>query len=92
MAGCQRQVLGGSTSDWKLVRNNDQPDELYNLADDLSEANDLAPTRTDIKQSLNDSLAAWVQELVDPAFLGSSVKNEDWGPGGANQRNKPNKK
>ncbi len=78
--------------DWKLVRNADQPDELYNLADDLSEANDLALTQSQMKQRLNDSLTAWVQELIDPVFLGSSVKNEDWGPGGANQRNKPNKK
>lgn len=78
--------------DWKLVRYGGQPDELYNLADDASESNNLATTRQDMSQALDRSLNGWVAELAEPSFLGSSVKNEDWGPGGANQRNSPKKK
>jgi hypothetical protein len=41
---------------------------------------------------LKAALAAWQKELIDPVFLGSSAKNEDWGPGGANQKNNPKAK
>ena len=32
------------------------------------------------------------KELIDPVFPGSSIKNEDWGPGGANQKKAPPQK
>jgi len=76
--------------DWKLVRLKGQPDELYDLAADIGEAQNLAAAMPEVAQRLAAKLDAWNQELMAPAFLGSSVKNEDWGPGGANQRNRPN--
>ncbi len=73
--------------EWKLIRVKDRPLELYNLADDIGEKHDLAQAEPEVVRRLNDTLEAWNGELRSPAFLGSSVKNEDWGPGGANQRN-----
>ena len=88
-----RAALGKSLAvregDWKLVRSAGQPDELYNLATDIGENNDLALSQADIKHRLVRTLEGWNKELIEPAFPGSSVKNEDWGPGGANQKNAP---
>lgn len=71
---------------WKMVRAQDKPAELFDLAADLGEARDLAGEKPDIAARLNAALNAWDKELIAPVFLGSSVKSEDWGPGGANQR------
>ncbi len=78
--------------DWKLVRSANQPDELYHLPSDTGEQRDLALEKPEVARRLAAILEAWNQELIAPAFLGSSVKNEDWGPGGANQRNRPSPK
>jgi arylsulfatase A-like enzyme len=75
--------------DWKLVRLKGQPDELYDLGADIGEAQNLAVTKPEVARRLAARLEAWDKELMAPAFLGSSVKNEDWGPGGANQQNRP---
>jgi arylsulfatase A-like enzyme len=74
---------------WKLVRTLDSPDELYNLSEDIGEAKDLSKSNPDVATRLANSLERWTKELIDPVFLGSTVKNEDWGPGGANQNSKP---
>lgn len=71
---------------WKLVIPLEKPAELYDLASEIGEKNDLANKQTEIANRLAQSLAAWEKELSPPAFLGSSVKSEDWGPGGANQK------
>ena len=69
---------------WKLVRMSGKPAELYDLAADLSETRDLAAEHPDITARMCATLDAWNSELINPVFPGSSVKNEDWGPGGAN--------
>jgi arylsulfatase A-like enzyme len=74
---------------WKLIRAKGEPAQLYDLASDLGETKDLAASQPAVAQRLAAALDAWDQELVPPAFPGSSVKSEDWGPGGANQKNKP---
>jgi arylsulfatase A-like enzyme len=74
---------------WKLVRTKDRPDELYDLDTDLAEAKDLATVEPAIASRLAAALDAWTKQLVDPVFPGSSAKSEDWGPGGANQKGKP---
>lgn len=63
--------------DWKLVRFKGQPDELYDLAADIGEAQNLAAAKPEVAHRLAARLEAWNQELMAPAFLGSSVKNED---------------
>jgi arylsulfatase A-like enzyme len=77
---------------WKLVRARNRPAELYDLATDLAETRDLAAARPEVAARLTARLDAWDKELSPPAFPGSSVKNEDWGPGGANQKNAKAKK
>lgn len=87
--GAKHAIRDGN---WKLVRGKNQPAELYDLATDLAETKDLAATQPDVLARLAAKLDAWDKELAPPAFLGSSVKNEDWGPGGANQKNAAPKK
>ena len=69
---------------WKLVRMSGKPAELYDLSADLEETRDLAVEHPDITARMCATLDAWNKELINPVFPGSSVKNEDWGPGGAN--------
>ena len=75
---------------WKLVRLKDKPAELFDLATDIGESRDLAAQKPEVARRLAAALDAWDKELIPPVFLGSSVKNEDWGPGGANQKGNPN--
>ena len=74
---------------WKLVRSKGSPDELYHLVDDIGESKNVASTKPEVAARLASSLEGWTKELIDPVYLGSSVKNEDWGPGGANQKDRP---
>ncbi len=74
---------------WKLVHRQGKPAELYDLSTDIGESKDLAAQKPDIASHLTAALDAWDKELIPPVFSGSSVKNEDWGPGGANQKGNP---
>lgn len=56
--------------DWKLVRLQGKPDELYNLVQDIGETNDLALEQPAVTARLAAALAAWDKELIDPVFLG----------------------
>ncbi len=75
---------------WKLVRLPDKPAELYDLSTDLAESKALAAAKPEVTARLNAALDAWDNEFIAPVFPGSGVKNEDWGPGGANQKDNPN--
>ena len=86
------QIRAVREGPWKLVRLKDKPAELYDLTGDLAEAHDLAAEKPEVTARLTTALDAWDAELIAPAFLGSSVKNEDWGPGGANQKQDRQKK
>ncbi|MBN2507554.1 MAG: sulfatase-like hydrolase/transferase [Verrucomicrobia bacterium] len=79
-------------SDWKLVRSRDKPDELYDLAADSGERHNLASGQPAVARRLGAALDAWDKELIAPVFRGSSVKNEDWGPGGINQIHRSRRK
>ena len=77
---------------WKLVRTKEGALELYDLDADLGETKDLAKEKPEILARLSKTLDERNAQMIDPVFPGSSVKNEDWGPGGANQKGKPNAK
>ena len=50
--------------DWKLIKRYDgKPFELFNLADDLSEKTDLAPTMPDKVKELDARLVAWLKRV-----------------------------
>lgn len=76
---------------WKLIRQQGAPAELFNLSADMGEEKNVASENVELAARLGAALDAWDKELVPPAFPGSTVKNEDWGPGGANQKGGPNK-
>ena len=77
---------------WKLLELDGQLAQLFDLASDPGEKDDLAAAQPEIAQRLAATLAEWRKELKPPVFPGSSVKNEDWVPGGANQKNAAPKK
>ena len=61
---------GLRAGDWKLVRNQDHPPELYNLATDLGERHDRAQAEPEKLKDLQSALDAWDRTLVPPAFRG----------------------
>ncbi len=57
---------------WKLVRQGDQPVELYDLARDTGESSNLAQAHPEMVARLSATLAAWNGELIDPVFPGDT--------------------
>ncbi len=87
-----KQSFAIREGNWKLIRNGGTPPELYDLAADPGEKENLATAKAEVSSRLSTALEAWNKELIDPVFPGSSIKNEDWGPGGANQKKVPPQK
>lgn len=54
--------------DWKLVRLDDQPAELYNLATDIGETKNLAAAHPDKVAELAAAIAEWEKGTIEPAF------------------------
>jgi arylsulfatase A-like enzyme len=57
-------------NDLKLVRLRNKPEELYNLANDLVETNDLSGIQTNELEKLEAELNAWNKQMIPPAFPG----------------------
>jgi arylsulfatase A-like enzyme len=68
--------------DWKLVRVDGKPDELYDLARDLGEARNLASAQPEVTARLAAALKAWNDELINPVFPGDSGHRVKAGKGG----------
>ncbi len=68
-----RMALRGSAmreGDWKWLRPNSQPIQLYNLADDPSELHDLAAQHPDLVRKMLGEFNAWEAELErNPLFI-----------------------
>jgi len=65
--------------DYKLVTfRNDTIKELYHLADDLGEENNIAEQHPEILNELNMLRSEWNEQLIDPVFLGL-IHTEAWG-------------
>ena len=52
----------------KLIKQRNQPDELYDLAADLRETKNLADEKPDAVVELNKELAAWESEMIAPRW------------------------
>jgi arylsulfatase A-like enzyme len=61
---------------WKLVRNEKQKPELYDLGADLAETKDLSADRLDVAAQLTDALDAWNKELIPPVFKGLGARTQ----------------
>ncbi|CDF79879.1 arylsulfatase [Formosa agariphila KMM 3901] len=55
--------------DWKLIRYPDRPAELYNLAEDEAEINNLATTHPDIVNDLYKQFFEWEVSLERPLWM-----------------------
>ncbi len=62
---CRGTIRDG---DWKLMRFPDRPAELYNIAEDPSEENNLADKHPDRVRDLFKKLFAWEMELERPLW------------------------
>jgi arylsulfatase A-like enzyme len=69
------QLAAVRQGDWKLVRQENKPDELYNLATDISETKNLAGANPEKIHQLSLALDTWQKPLPPPAFIGTS-RNE----------------
>ena len=74
--------------DWKLLRFPDRPAELFNLADDPGEQNNLASTEPDKVMSLFKKLFDWELQLERPLFMLRRAE-EGWSARRADQFRKP---
>ena len=70
------ELLAVREGKWKLVRARGQPDELYDLAADIRESRDLAPTHRDTTEKLAAALTAWDKELIAPVFEGLGARKQ----------------
>ncbi len=81
----QGNTFATRDGDWKLLQFPGKPVELYNLVSDRDEKTNLADAQPELRDRLATLLADWKKLTVSPIFPGSRIKNEDWGPGGANE-------
>ena len=70
---------------WKLIRSKGHPAELYDVEADIGKSHDLTAREPEVTRRLPTRSMPGTKKLIPPVFLGSSVKNEDWGPGGQSE-------
>jgi len=59
----------------KLVRNGKNPDETYDLANDIGESKDLSASQPEAAKNLATELEEWNKQLIPPAFTGAGTRN-----------------
>lgn len=59
---------GARVGDWKLVRNGDGAEKLFNLADDIGEKNDLAAAKPDKLKELQAAYKEWDAKNIPPKW------------------------
>jgi len=55
--------------DWKLVKNNQEPLALYNLAADMGEAHDQAAAQPERVRAMEAAWRQWNEQLQEPAWV-----------------------
>lgn len=60
---------GARVGDWKLVRNGDGTEKLFNLADDIGETKDLAASKPEKLKELQAAYKEWDAKNVTPKWL-----------------------
>src|SRR5262249_17077843 len=68
-------VLAVRDGDAKLVRKGQQPDETFDLANDIGETKDLSGSQPDAAKRLGATLDSWNKELIPPVFKGAGARN-----------------
>jgi len=56
------------SGDWKLVKQGDTAEQLYHLASDISEENDLAGSEPERVRQLRSQFETWQEQLVEPRW------------------------
>jgi arylsulfatase A-like enzyme len=60
---------GARGGDWKLVRNGDGTEKLFNLAEDIGEKNDLAASNPDKLKELQAAYKEWDAKNIPPRWI-----------------------
>jgi arylsulfatase A-like enzyme len=60
---------GARVGDWKLVRNGDGTEKLFNLADDIRETKDLAATNPEKLKEVQAAYKEWDAKNIPPKWL-----------------------
>jgi arylsulfatase A-like enzyme len=60
---------GARVGDWKLVRNGDGTEKLFNLADDIGETKDLAASNPEKMKELQAAYTKWNSKNIPPKWL-----------------------
>jgi hypothetical protein len=68
--------LAARDSQYKLVRSEGKPDELYDLDQDIREINNVVASQPAAHQRLAGALESWNRELVKPQWL-DHIHNRD---------------
>ncbi len=71
---CERS--GARVGDWKLVRNGDGTEKLFNLAEGIAERRDLAASHPDKLKELQDAYKEWDSKNVPPKWLDARRKTK----------------
>jgi arylsulfatase A-like enzyme len=58
----------------KLVRQTGKSDELFDLATDIGETNDLAAAKSEVTKRLGKEVDEWNKELIEPVFPGLEAR------------------
>src|SRR5262249_11240682 len=62
--------------DWKLVKFDAQPPQLYNLADDIGESHDQAAKQPELFRELESAWKRWDAELAKPLWGAGARGNQ----------------
>lgn len=65
---------GARVGDWKLVRNGDGTEKLFNLADDIGEKNDLSAANPEKLKELQAAYKEWDATNIPPKWLDGRKK------------------
>lgn len=65
------------SGDWKLLHEPGDELELYNLAEDIAETNNLAAAEPGRLAELQGALAEWDSEMIEPLWIRESFKREN---------------
>lgn len=70
------QQMAIRQGDWKLVKYDSTPAKLYNLAEDIGEANDLVERQADKAGQLEKTWQEWNAQLAKPLWGGGAKVNQ----------------
>ena len=70
--------VGARKDDWKVTKVANEPWKLYNIKNDISEANDLSREYPERLKQMVDESHAWTQDFIRPLWYNSENEKNAW--------------